>query len=76
MGGLEMKPLHELYAAASGFELLLENDLKALKRHKDAMYREKDVFKIKDILNTLKNLEYDTARYREWAELETEATKK
>ncbi len=67
-----MKALHELYAAASGFELLLENDLKALKRHKDAMYKEKDASKTKDILNTLKNLEYDTASYMEWAEHETE----
>jgi len=71
-----MKPLHELYAAASGFELLLENDLKALKRHRTRMYKEKDASRTKDILNTLKNLEYDTARYKEWAELETEAMEK
>ncbi len=36
------------------------------------MYKEKDASKTKDILNTLKNLEYDTASYMEWAEHETE----
>lgn len=40
------------------------------------MQKEKDAGKIKDIYKILKDLEYDVARYKEWAGKEIESMKK
>ena len=64
--------LHDLHSAASGFETLIKHDIEALKGHRVKMGKEKDAGVLKDILKMLKNLEYDTARYKEWVEREAE----
>lgn len=71
-----MKLLNDLYNGVTEFEFWLEEDLKALKRHRYAMEKEKDASKIKDILKTLGNLEYDLSRYKKWAEQEVEKLEK
>lgn len=71
-----MKPLHDLYSTAFSFEFLIQADVERLKKHRKKINAEKDVTKIKDILNALQRLEHDTARYKEWAEKEVEAIEK
>lgn len=71
-----MKPLHDLHSTAFSFEFLIQADVERLKRHRKKINAEKDATKIKDILNTLQRLEYDTTRYKEWAEREAEAIEK
>lgn len=68
----EMKPLHDLDAAASELEFLIKHDLEVLEKHKAKMSKEKDARLLKDILHTLLNLEYDVRQYKEWVERETE----
>jgi hypothetical protein len=71
-----MKPVHELYAAASDFELLVEAHIKNLKRYKEKLYKEKDASILKSISKTLSVMEGDIKEYREWVERETEAIEK
>ena len=71
-----MKPVHELYAVASDFGLLLEGHIKSLKKYKEKMYKEKDASILKSISKTLSVMEDDTKEYRKWAEREAEAVEK
>lgn len=71
-----MKPVHELYAAASDFEFLVEGHIENLKRYKEKMCKEKDASILKSISKTLSVMEGDIKEYREWAEREAEAMEK
>lgn len=71
-----MKPLHDLNSAASDFESCIMLDLQALKRYRQKMYEEKDTGKIKNIYQTLENLEDDVYAYMKWAEREAESIEK
>ncbi len=71
-----MKPVHELYAVASDFELLVEDHIENLKRHKERLCKVKDASVLKSISKTLSVIENDIKEYREWAEHETEAMEK
>ncbi len=71
-----MKPVHELYDIATGFETLIKLDLENLKESRTKMGKEKDASIIRDILNRACNLECDAILYREWAEREAEAMEK
>ncbi len=64
--------LYELCDAESNFEMWLSVYAKALKRHNANMRDEKDVLKLKDILRTLNNLEYELAKYKKWVEQKVE----
>jgi len=64
--------LYELCDAEANFEMWLSVYAKALKKHNDKMYYEKNVFKLKDILGTLNNLEYELAGYKKWVEQKVE----
>lgn len=64
--------LYELCDAESNFEKWLSIYAKALKRHNANMRDEKDVLKLKDILRTLNNLEYELAGYKKWVEQKIE----
>ena len=71
-----MKPVHELYAAASDFELLVENHIENLKKHKERLCKVKDASVLKSISKTLSAMEDDIKEYREWAEREAESMEK
>ncbi len=71
-----MKPLYELYAAASDFELLVEGHIENLKRYKEKLCKEKDASILKSISKTLSVMEDDIKEYRKWAERELEAMEK
>ena len=71
-----MKPVHELYAVASDFELLVEDHIENLKRHKEKLCKEKDASILKSISKTLSVMEGDIKEYREWAEREAETMEK
>ncbi len=71
-----MKPVHELYAVASDFELLVEDHIENLKRHKEKLCKEKDASILKSISKTLSVMEDDIKEYRKWAERELEAMEK
>lgn len=71
-----MKPLYELYAAASDFELLVEGYIENLKRYKEKLCKEKDASILKSISKTLSVMEDDIKEYRKWAERELEAMEK
>ncbi len=71
-----MKPLYDLCEAASDFNNYIILDVTALQKYSHRMQKEKDAGKIKDIYKILKDLEYDVARYKEWAGKEIESMKK
>ena len=71
-----MKPLYELYAAASDFELLVEGHIENLKRYKEKLCKEKDASILKSISKTLSVMEDYIKEYRKWAERELEAMEK
>ena len=71
-----MKPVHELYATASDFEILIEHDLENLKKHREKLFKEKDASVLKSISKTLSVMEDDIKEYRKWAERELEAMEK
>lgn len=71
-----MKPVHELYAVASDFELLVEDHIENLKRHKERLCKVKDASALKSISKTLSVMEDDIREYREWAEREAGAMEK
>ena len=71
-----MKPVHELYAVASDFELLVGGHIENLKKYKEKMCKEKDASALKSISKTLSVMEDDIKEYREWAEREAEAMEK
>ena len=71
-----MKPVHELYATASDFGLLVEAHIENLKKYKEKMCKEKDASVLKSISKTLSVMEDDIKEYREWAEREAEAMEK
>lgn len=71
-----MKPVHELYAVASDFELLVEDHIENLKRHKERLCKVKDASILKSISKTLSKMEGDIKEYKEWAEREAETMEK
>lgn len=71
-----MKPVHELYATASDFELLVEAHIENLKKYKEKMCKVKDASALKSISKTLSVMEDDIREYREWAEREAGAMEK
>ncbi len=71
-----VKPIHDLCSAAAEFEYWIERGLNILKTHRKRMRSKKDAGVIMDILETLNKLEYDIAKYKEWAEIEAEAIEK
>lgn len=71
-----MKPIHDLCSAAAEFEYWIERGLNILKKHRKRMRSKKDARAIIDILGVLNKLEYDIAKYKEWAEREAEAIEK
>lgn len=71
-----MKPVYDLCEAASDFNDCIILDVTALQKYSHRMQKEKDAGKIKDIYQILKDLEYDVARYKEWAGKEIESMEK
>ena len=74
--GVKMKPVHELYAVALDFELLLEDHIANLKKYKERLCKEKNASALKSISKTLSAMEGDIKEYREWTERELEAMEK
>lgn len=73
---IKTRPVHELYAVASDFGLLVEEHIENLKKYKEKMCKEKDASALKSILKTLSVMEDDIKEYREWTERELETMEK
>lgn len=69
-----MRPLHDLHSMAFSLEYLIQADVENLTKYRKMLNTVEDNSgtTIIDILDTLKNLEYDVVKYKEWAEREAE----